>query len=148
MTESNYAREYFSQIARITMQFGHDFDGRNTVYPQRQNQHAGDVVNSALNFAYAILQAYITKALNAIGLQSDLPYLHKMRTEQVGVFDLQELWRSNCDYAVLQTLEEIKKQHLKWRIENYEVRLGDDIIAVLIERLKLVLSMQEFIETT
>lgn len=72
-----------------------------------------------------------------------------MRDDQSGlVFDLQELWRGNCDYAVIQTLEQIKKQHLRWKTEHYEVRLGDDIIAVLIERLKIVLSMQEILHNT
>ncbi len=149
MNEGNYARAYFAEYAKITKQFGFEFEGRNTAYPQRQNQRSGDIVNSTLNFAYAVLQAYVTKACNAIGLQLDLPYLHKMRNDQAGlVFDMQELWRANCDYAVMQTLEEIKKQHLHWKTEHYEVRLGDEIIALLIEKLKLTLSMQEILHNT
>ncbi|MDH2901362.1 MAG: CRISPR-associated endonuclease Cas1, partial [archaeon] len=149
MTEGNYAHAYFSEIAKITKQFGYEFRGRNVEHTQKHNMHSGDIVNSSLNFAYAVLEAYVMKSINAIGLQNDLPYLHEVRSGKNGlVYDMMELWRSNCDYAVILCLEEIKKQHLKWKVENYEVRLGEDIIKVLIEKLKLTLSMQEIIHNT
>ena len=149
MTEGNYAKAYFTEFAKITKQFGFHFVGRNAERTMKHNMNAGDIVNSAMNFSYAVMQEYVTRSINALGLDDSIPYVHRMRDNKTGlVFDLQELWRSNCDYAVLLTLEEIKKQHLHWKIDHYEVRLGNDIIAVLIEKLKLVLSMQEILHNT
>ncbi len=58
-----------------------------------------------------------------------------------------ELWRTNSDYAVLLTLESLRKQKIKgYSIDNrFEVRLEKETKDILIENLKLNLSIEEIL---
>ena len=71
--------------------------------------HAADLGNALLNYGYAILQTYIRRAANSIGLQDDIPFLHDLRTNRGLTFDLMELWRVNIDYSVLETMKQLKR---------------------------------------
>ncbi len=65
-----------------------------------------------------------------------------------------ELWRTNCDYSVLQTLEIMKRQKKKQHAisfvvkDGYEVRLEPDTVNTLLERLRSNISHQEIIFNT
>lgn len=83
----------FGEFRKIFRELGYEFHGRNTGNEviAKRNQSAGDIVNSALNFAYAVLEAYVMKAINAIGLANDMAYPHDMRSNKNGhVYDMME----------------------------------------------------------
>ncbi|MGI0090568.1 MAG: hypothetical protein ACREBS_02555 [Nitrososphaerales archaeon] len=57
------------------------------------------------------------------------------------MYDLMELWRSNIDYSVLLTLEQLKKsKRTHYLTDGYEVVLEPETISVLIEKIKLNLT--------
>jgi CRISP-associated protein Cas1 len=104
-TEGMYARSYFEQYAKVVRALGGGFATRKG----HTNQHANDLTNSLLNYGYAILKSYVRRAVNGIGLDNSISFLHVVRNGQPSslTFDLMELWRVNVDYSVMQTLEEI-----------------------------------------
>lgn len=75
-----------------------------------EGRYANDLTNSLLNYDYAILKTYVGRAINAVGLDNSISFLHFISKGEHSslTFDLMELWRVNIDYSVLQTLEEIK----------------------------------------
>lgn len=147
--EARYAVSYFNQYGKICRELGHPFINRNIT---NNNMKAGDIVNSLLNYSYAILQTYVRRSINSIGLDNSIPFLHDLRPNRTGlVFDIMELWRANCDYGVLLTLEELKKNRqikVFKKNESYEVLVSEDSIKILVDKLRLNLSLQEIIDNT
>ncbi|GAB6074421.1 CRISPR-associated endonuclease Cas1 [Nautilia lithotrophica] len=80
---------------------------------ERITKGAGDEVNSALNYAYAILYGKIQHALITAGLSLHISYLHSLEnTKPTLVFDFMELFRS---YVVDRTIVAMinKNEHIK-----------------------------------
>lgn len=83
---------------------------------ERITKGAGDEINSALNYAYAVLYGKIQHALIMAGLSLHISYLHSLdRTKPTLVFDFMELFRT---YIVDRTIVAMinKKEHIK--VEN------------------------------
>jgi CRISPR-associated protein Cas1 len=81
------------------------FTGRMTTTHQN---NASDPFNAALNFGYAILQGEVRKAVNSVGLEPSLGFLHdfsEYQTKQSLVYDLMEPYRWLVDLTVLQAFE-------------------------------------------
>ncbi len=141
--EARYATDYFKQFGIACEEIGYAFKGRNAT---KSNMNASDLPNAFLNYAYSILQMYVRRATNSIGLDNTIPFLHELRRNRGLVYDLMELWRTNCDYSVIQTLEILKRyKRTHYISEGYEVILNEEPVKILLERLKLNLSMQEII---
>ena len=88
------------------------FAGRMTTTHQN---NASDPFNAALNFGYGILQGEVRRAVNAVGLEPSLGFLHDFsdyQTKQSLVYDLMEPFRWLVDLAVLQGFE---SEVLDWR---------------------------------
>jgi CRISPR-associated protein Cas1 len=82
-----------------------DFRGRST--SSRPN-NASDPVNSALNYAYGVLEGECRRAINALGLEPSVGFLHEFvgyQTKQSLVYDLQEPFRWIADVAVMDAFE-------------------------------------------
>jgi CRISPR-associated protein Cas1 len=82
-----------------------DFQGRMT--SSHQN-NASDPVNSALNYAYGVLEGECRRAINAVGLEPSIGFLHDFstyQTKQSLVYDLQEPFRWISDVAVVEAFE-------------------------------------------
>jgi CRISPR-associated protein Cas1 len=82
-----------------------DFDGRMT--SSHQN-NASDPFNLALNYAYGILEGECRRAINAVGLEPSVGFLHDFsdyQTKQSLVYDLQEPFRWLADTAVVEAFE-------------------------------------------
>jgi CRISPR-associated protein Cas1 len=82
-----------------------DFRGRMTTSHQN---NASDPVNSALNYAYGVLEGECRRAINAVGLEPSVGFLHessKYQTKQSLVYDLQEPFRWMADVAVVEAFE-------------------------------------------
>jgi len=82
-----------------------DFQTRKT--GSHQN-NASDPVNLALNYAYGVLEGECRKAINTVGLEPSIGFLHDLsdyQTKQSLVYDLQEPYRWIGDVTVLEAFE-------------------------------------------
>jgi CRISPR-associated protein Cas1 len=110
------------------------------------NQKAPDFVNALLNYSYALLQTCVRRAINAIGLDNSIPFVHEMGKSRGLVFDLMELWRTNSDYAVIQTMEQLNaKDRNHFLTDTYEAMLSEKTIRLLFQNFKFNLSLEEII---
>ncbi len=145
--EARYALEYFAQFGRICEKIGYEFRGRS---PVKSNMRAPDLVNALLNYSYACLQTYVRRAINSVGLDDSIPFLHDMIHATTGlVYDLMELWRVNADYAVLETLELLRSERYRYRsyeiLDNYQVMLTEETVKLLFSKLRMRLSVEELL---
>jgi CRISPR-associated protein Cas1 len=70
--------------------------------------NASDPVNLALNYGYGILEGECRRAINAVGLEPSVGFLHEFssnQTKQSLVYDLQEPFRWLVDLSVIQAFE-------------------------------------------
>ena len=141
--EARYAVEYFKQLQKVSLKLGFEFRGRTTT---EHNQKAPDFVNALMNYSYALLQTYVRRAINAIGLDNSIPYVHEMGNSRGLVFDLMELWRTNSDYSVVQTLEQLNsKDKNHFLTDTYEAMLSKRTIDLLFQNFKSNLKLEEII---
>ncbi|MDG6912918.1 MAG: CRISPR-associated endonuclease Cas1 [Nitrososphaerota archaeon] len=144
--EARYAVEYFKQLQKVSNGLGFEFRGRTTT---EHNQKAPDFVNALMNYSYALLQTYVRRATNAIGLDNSIPFVHEMGQSRGLVYDLMELWRTNSDYAVVQTLEQLNaKDRNHYLTDTYEAMLSEKTIRLLFMNFKLGLKLEEIILNT
>ena len=70
--------------------------------------NASDPVNAALNYGYALLEGECRRAINAVGLEPSIGFLHDFsnyQTKQSLVYDLEEPFRWLIDISVLRAFE-------------------------------------------
>ena len=70
--------------------------------------NASDPVNLALNYAYGVLEGECRAAINTVGLEPSVGFLHETsdyQTKQSLVYDLQEPFRWIADVAVMDAFE-------------------------------------------
>ena len=82
-----------------------DFQGRMTTTHQN---NASDPVNLALNYAYGVLEGECRRAINTVGLEPSVGFLHETsgyQTKQPLVYDFQEPFRWIADVAVMEAFE-------------------------------------------
>ena len=113
-----------------------NFTGRKDKTNSR-NYNASDEINALLNYGYAILESEIRKAINGIGLDYSVGFLHEISQSRTPlIYDVQELFRWLIDVSVIQLLEEKKIKKSDFIItENYHTRLGEDVAKLLIEKI-------------
>jgi CRISPR-associated protein Cas1 len=102
--EGRVALRYWQTIAEI-LPDSLDFQGRST--SSRAN-NASDPVNSALNYAYGVLEGECRRAINAVGLEPSVGFLHEFvgyQTKESLVYDLQEPFRWLADVTVMDAFE-------------------------------------------
>jgi CRISPR-associated protein Cas1 len=144
--EAGYAIEYFRRLQLVSRKLGFEFRGRTTT---EHNQRAPDFVNALLNYSYALSQTYVRRAINAIGLDDSIPFVHAMGNSRGLVFDLMELWRTNSDYSVIQTLEQLNsKDKNHFLTDTYEAMLSQKTIRLLFQNFKFNQKLEEIILNT
>ena len=101
--------------------------------------NAADEINALLNYGYAILESQTRKAINSIGLDLAVGYLHETAAGKTPlVYDVQELGRWLIDLSVIQLLEEKRLTKSDFiTTENYHIRLKPDTAKMLIEKIRL-----------
>jgi CRISP-associated protein Cas1 len=102
--EGRVALRYWQTIAEVLPE-SLDFRGRST--SSRAN-NASDPVNSALNYAYGVLEGECRRAINVVGLEPSVGFLHEFvgyQTKQSLVYDLQEPYRWIADVTVMDAFE-------------------------------------------
>ena len=113
-----------------------NFTGRKNKSSSR-NYNASDEINALLNYGYAILESEIRKAINGIGLDYSVGFLHEINQSRTPlVYDIQELFRWLIDVSVIQLLEEKKIKKSNFIItENDHIRLGEDVAKLFIDKI-------------
>lgn len=104
VVEGRVARRYWEAFGKVLPEHL-DFQGRMT--SSHQN-NASDPVNLALNYGYGFLEGECRKAINAVGLEPSVGFLHDFsdsQTKQSLVYDLQEPFRWLIDLSVIQAFE-------------------------------------------
>jgi len=102
--EGRVALRYWQAYASVFPEC-FDFHGRMTTSHQN---NASDPVNLALNYAYGVLEGECRRAINAVGLEPSVGFLHETssyQTKQSLVYDLQEPFRWIADVAVMNAFE-------------------------------------------
>jgi len=102
--EAIVAQRYW-QAYRKCLPASLDFHGRLTT---TTNKHAADPANLALNYGYGFLEAESRMAINAVGLELGVGFLHDSadyQTKQALVYDLQEPFRWLIDLTVSKAFE-------------------------------------------
>ena len=138
--EGRTAELYFKNLGTIFAKLAPEFQfSVRWSRKNRRNYNAADEVNALLNYGYAILESEIRRAINTVGLDYSIGFLHEIfRSRTPLVFDLQELFRWLIDYSVIQLLEEqalTKSDFIT--TENYHIRLKETTAKKLIEKIKL-----------
>jgi CRISPR-associated protein Cas1 len=101
-------------------------------------QSATDPVNALLNFGYSLLEARVRHAVNSVGLEPSVGFLHETAASKLPlVYDLQEPFRWLVDLSVVETIAGRQFDRSKDFIttENFHVRLRPRAIGLLSERL-------------
>lgn len=102
--EGHVAQRYWEAFGK-TLAEGLGFHGRLTT---TTNKHASDPVNLALNYGYGFLEGECRRAVNVVGLESAVGFLHDSadyQTKQALVYDLQEPFRWLIDLSVIRAFE-------------------------------------------
>jgi CRISPR-associated protein Cas1 len=82
--------------------------GQRRVRQVKHQNNASDPVNLALNYAYGVLEGECRRAINTVGLEPSVGFLHEFsnyQTKQSLVYDLQEPFRWISDVAVVEAFE-------------------------------------------
>jgi CRISPR-associated protein Cas1 len=104
VVEGRVARRYWEAFRKVLPEHL-DFQGRMT--SSHQN-NASDPVNLTLNYGYGFLEGECRRAINSVGLEPSVGFLHDFsdyQTKQSLVYDLQEPFRWLIDVSVFQGFE-------------------------------------------
>ncbi len=119
--EGRVAKIYWKQIAKL---FDKKFDFITRQYSNRP-MGAVDPINALFNYGYSLLEAQCRKAINSVGLDTHVGFLHEVTLgKEPLVYDLQEPFRCLVDLAIISGLEKDifnKKDFI--RTENYNIKL-------------------------
>src|SRR5208282_968141 len=121
--EGRVAAKYWDAYSKVLPETL-DFHGRMT--SSHQND-ATDPVNAALNYGYGVLEGECRRAINAVGLEPSVGFLHDFsnyQTKQSLVYDLQELFRWLVDLTVIQAFESgaLDLPHFYFTGDDYRYR--------------------------
>jgi len=104
VVEGRVALRYWQAMQSvITETF--DFQGRIT---RKHQYNASDRVNLTLNHTYGVLEGECRRAINSVGLEPSIGFLHDFadyQTKQSLVYDLQEPFRWLCDVCTIEAFE-------------------------------------------
>lgn len=104
MVEGRVALRYWQAYKSVLPEWC-DFQSRMT---RSHRNNAVDPVNLALNYSYGVLEGECRKAINTVGLEPSIGFLHDFssyQTKQSLVYDLQEPFRWIGDVTVLEAIE-------------------------------------------
>lgn len=121
--EGAVAQVYWKQFAKVIPD-KYEFENRTSRFRTRPSG-AGDQVNCMLNYGYALLEAECLRAINSVGLDAHVGFLHEMQSGKNSLaYDMQELFRFLVDLAVINLVERDAMDAKDFvRTENYALRL-------------------------
>lgn len=133
--EGNAAANYFEAFDSMILQQRTDFrfDGRSRRPPR-------DRVNALLSFLYALLANDCRAAVEAVGLDSQIGFLHALRPgRQALAMDLMEEFRAPIADRLALTL--INRKQVNG--EDFKVRPGDSVLLTEDGRKKVIVAYQK-----
>ena len=121
--EGRVALRYWEAFRKVLPEWL-DFQGRIT--SSHQN-NASDPFNAALNYSYGFLEGECRMAVNAVGLELSVGFLHDFsdyQTKQSLVYDLQEPFRWLSDISVIEAFESetLKLSDFYFKGDDYRYR--------------------------
>nr|MDO8135066.1 CRISPR-associated endonuclease Cas1 [Candidatus Njordarchaeum guaymaensis] len=102
--EGRVAQQYWKAIQSIIPE---TFDFQSRIIRSHQ-YNASDPVNLCLNYAYGVLEGECRKAINTVGLEPSVGFLHEFsdyQSKQSLVYDLQEPYRWIGDLTTIEAFE-------------------------------------------
>lgn len=111
------------------------------------SRYADDAVNAMLNYGYSILESECWKAVNKVGLEPYIGFIHNTYLNKAPlIYDLQEPFRWIIEKAVLKILQEKKvKRSDFFTTENGNVRLKQSATNVVVKEVgKLLTNKVEY----
>lgn len=134
--EGGVAYKYWNEFSKAIPE-KYDFESR--IDSSRRATGAGDMVNAMLNYGYALLEAEGLRAINAVGLDPHVGFLHEMTTSKNSLaYDLQEPYRFLVDFAVISLIESERMENKDFiRTESYSLRLRPSGAKKLTEEINL-----------
>jgi len=135
LAEARVGLNYWRELIKVFPK-SYEFDKRqysDTPYG------ASDKINCMLNYGYAILEAECLRAINIVGLDPHVGFLHEMKIGSKSLaYDLQEPFRFLIDLAVISAIEKKKMQDRDFiRTENYNLRLRPSGAKKLMEEITI-----------
>jgi len=106
---------------------------------ESHQMNSADQVNTLLNFGFSILESQVRKALNSVGLETTIGFLHEAhQTRYALAYDLQEVFRWIVDVTVIESLEydRFSKRDF-YRLDNYVLRLKPEAVKKLLDALRI-----------
>jgi CRISPR-associated protein Cas1 len=121
--EGRVALRYWQAYASVIPEC-FDFHGRMTASHQN---NASDPVNLALNYAYGVLEGECRAAINTVGLEPSVGFLHETsnyQTKQSLVYDLEEPYRWIADVTAVEAFESgvLDLPHFYFTGDDYRYR--------------------------
>ncbi len=106
---------------------------------ESHQMNASDPVNALLNYGYAILESQCRKAVNGVGLEPTVGFLHEARQMKYPlVYDLMEPHRWLVDTTIIECLEyESFSKKDFYRTDDYVLRLRPEAVKKLIATLQI-----------
>jgi len=120
--EGGVAWKYWNEYAKAIPD-KYDFRARTDNY--RRANGAGDKVNVMLNYGYALLESECLRAINSVGLDAHVGFLHEMNPSKNSLaYDFQEPFRFIVDLAVMNLIEKGVMDSKDFiRTESFSLRL-------------------------
>lgn len=124
-TEGRVARRYWEAFGKVLPEWL-DFQGRMTTSHQN---NASDPFNAALNYGYGFLEGKCRIAINTVGLEPAVGFLHDFsnyQTKESLAYDLQEPFRWLVDLTVIQAFESktLQLHDFYFTGDDYRYRFG------------------------
>jgi CRISPR-associated protein Cas1 len=126
--EGHVARRYW-EAYRKCLPESLNFHGRLT---RTHQSNASDPVNLALNYGYGFLEGECRRAVNLVGLESAVGFLHDSadyQTKQAFVYDLQEPFRFLVDLTVRKAFESGRLGSSDFYFTEHDYRFGFEMEA-------------------
>ncbi|WP_292372616.1 CRISPR-associated endonuclease Cas1 [Methanosarcina sp. UBA411] len=120
--EGGLAWKYWNEFSKAIPE-KYEFCSRIDQY--RRPMGSGDMMNTMLNYGYALLEAECLRAINTVGLDPHVGFLHEMNPSKNSLaYDLQEPFRFLVDLAVINLIENNIMEKKDFVVtENYNLRL-------------------------
>jgi CRISPR-associated protein Cas1 len=125
--EGKVAQRYWEAFGRV-MPEELRFQGRAS---NSRNDNAVDPLNASLNYSYGYLKVEVRMAINSVGLDAGVGYLHQlspMQTRESLTYDLMEPFRFLCDLSVIEAFQDgaLGRSDFLYTKDDYRFRIEDE----------------------
>jgi len=105
VVEARVAQKYWEAFQSVIPE---TFCFQSRLIRSRRPNNASDPVNLVLNYSYGVLEGEVRRAINVVGLEPSIGWLHEFtgsQTRESAVYDLMEPFRWLGDLATMQAFE-------------------------------------------